>query len=95
MGCLNIVSLPQHRATYKSDHFGSVSGQIAAAGARLDNLRLMLANLLAGDWPNTYKGDALYYFKLFQSLHDQLLDHGSSDESLGCIVTLCCLLIAS
>ena len=44
--CLRIVSLPKHRASCKSDHFGSVSGQIAAAGARLDNLRPMLANLL-------------------------------------------------
>ena len=46
MSCLNIVSLPQQRDSCKSAHFGSLSGQIAAAGARLDNLRLMLANLL-------------------------------------------------
>ena len=52
-GCLNMVSLPQHPVSCQSHsasptvyHLGSVPGQIAAAGARLDNLRPMLANLL-------------------------------------------------
>ena len=48
-----MVSLPQHpvscqphSASLPLDHLGSVPGQIAAAGARLDNLPRMLANLL-------------------------------------------------
>ena len=46
MSCLNIISLPQQPRSCKSGHFRSLSGQIAAASARLDNLRLVLANML-------------------------------------------------